>query len=150
MATKKETFIFNGLGFPIQLIDCPMKKVLGEWVIDINLNDLQLFVFKDLIHKPSNLTGREIRFMRKFMDLTTEEFGKKLGVTHAAVVKWEKEQVKMSPVYDVYIRMLCMSSLKATGINSIFKEISPETLSEAKQSKKPISVNTAELLKFIC
>jgi DNA-binding transcriptional regulator YiaG len=147
MKTKKETFIFNGLGFPIKLIDCPMKKVIGEWVIDINLNALQLFVFKYLIHKPSPLTGREMRFMRKFMDLTTEELGKKLGVTHAAVVKWEKEQVKMSPIYDVYIRMVCMSSFKDTGINSIFKEISPETLAEAKRSKKPISVHTAELLK---
>src|ERR1700722_14294283 len=111
MVTKKETFIFNGLGFPIQLIDCPMKKVIGEWVIDVNLNVLQLFVFKGLIRKPSPLTGREMRFMRKFMDLTTEDLGKKLGVTHAAVVKWEKEQVSLGLVHDVYIRMLCTKML---------------------------------------
>ncbi len=136
-----------GLAFRVQLIDCPMKRVLGEWVIDINLNALQLFVFKGLIHKPSPLTGKEMRFMRKLMDLTTEEFGKRLGVTHAAVVKWEKEQAKMSLVQDVYIRMLFMGMLKDKEINSIFKEINPETLAEAKESKKPLSVNTAELLK---
>ncbi len=147
MERKKETFIFNGLGFPIQLIDCPMKKVIGEWVIDINLNALQLFVFKGLIHKPSPLTGRELRFMRKFMDLTTEDLGKKLGVTHATVVKWEKEQSNMSLVQDVYIRMLFMGMLKDMEINSIFKEINPETLAESKVSKKPFAVNTAELLK---
>ncbi|HEY2811613.1 MAG TPA: hypothetical protein VGJ00_09530 [Rhabdochlamydiaceae bacterium] len=147
MKRKRETFIFEGLGFPIELINCPMKKVIGEWVIDVDLDALQLFVFKGLIHKPYPLTGREMRFMRKFMDLTTEEFGKKLGVTHAAVVKWEKEQVRMSSIYDVYIRMLCMNSLKATGINSIFKEISPETLAKAKQCKEPMPVNTADLLK---
>lgn len=147
MEAKKQTFIFNGLGFPIQLIDCPMKKVLGEWVIDINLNALQLFVFKGLIHKPSPLAGKEMRFMRKFMELTTEELGKLLGVTHAAVVKWEKEQAKMSLVQDVYIRMLFIGMLKDKEINSIFKEIKPETLAGAKESKKPLVVNTAELLK---
>lgn len=148
METKKETFIFNGLGFPIQLINCPMKKVIGEWVIDVSLNALQLFVFKGLIHKPSPLTGRETRFMRKFMDLTTEELGKMLGVTHSAVVKWEKEQAKMSLVQDVYLRMLFMGMLKDMEINSIFKEIKPETLAEAKENKAPFSVNTAELLKM--
>jgi DNA-binding XRE family transcriptional regulator len=142
--TKKETFIFHGLGFPIELIDCPMKKVLDEWVIDVNLNALQLFVFKGLIHKPSPLTGGEMRFMRKFMHLTTEEFGKKLGVTHAAVVRWEKEQVEMSPVCDVYVRMLCMDSLKPGKINSIFKEINPQKLKEA-ESTELMSVNIADL-----
>jgi DNA-binding transcriptional regulator YiaG len=146
METKKETFIFNGLGFPIELIDCPMKKVIGEWVIDINLNALQIFVFKELIHKPSPLTGRELRFMRKFMDLTTEEFGKKLGMTHAAVVQWEKEQTKMSLAHDVYVRMLFIEMLKDREISSIFKEINPETLAKAKGSKKPLPVQ-AELLK---
>ena len=48
----KETFIYGGLGFPIELIDVPIKKVFGEWIIDIDMNELQLFVFKRLIYKP--------------------------------------------------------------------------------------------------
>ena len=145
METKKETLIFNGLGFPIELIDCPMKKMLGEWVIDINLNALQLLVFKGLIHKPSPLTGREMRFMRKFMGLTTEELGKKLDVSHAAVVKWEKEKPKMSLVTDVYIRMLFMGMLKDMEIHSIFTEIKPEILAEAE--KELLKINATSLLK---
>ncbi len=149
METKKETFIFHGLGFPIKIIDCPMKKVIGEWVIDIDLDALQLFVFKGLIHKPYPLTGGEMRFMRKFMSLTTEEFGKKLGVTHAAVVKWEKGQAEMSPVCDVYVRMLCANSLKAGGINAIFKEISPEMLAKAEGRTEPLPVNAADLKEAV-
>ena len=91
METKKETFIFEGLGFPIELIDSPMKKVFGEWIIDIDLNELQLFVFKELIYKPNPLTGRELRFMRKFLKISTTEFGEDLGVSHAAILKWKKE-----------------------------------------------------------
>jgi DNA-binding XRE family transcriptional regulator len=98
--------------------------VIGEWVIDIDLNALQLFVFKGLIHKPSPITGRELRFMRKYMDLTTEELGRMLGcaATHA-IVNREKERGKMSLVQDVYLRMLFMGMLKDREINSIFKEI---------------------------
>jgi len=43
--------------------------------------------------------------------------------------------------------MLFMGMLKDMEINAIFKEIKPEILAEAKESKKPLSVNTAELLK---
>ena len=147
MERKKKTFIFNGLGFPIELIDCPMKKVIGEWVIDVDLDALQILVFKGLIQKPSPLTGRELRFMRKFMNLTTEEFGKKLGVTHVSVIQWEKKPNPLAPVYDVYIRMLFLEMLKDREINSIFKEINPQKLAETKSNQEPMSFNAAELLK---
>lgn len=122
-----------------------MKKNLGEWVIDINLNALQLWVFNELIHKKSPLTGKEMRFMRKFMHLTTESFGKRLDVSHAAVVKWEKEQAKLSSVQEIYIRMVFSELLKNMEINAIFKDITPETLSGAKESNKPLMVNSEVL-----
>ena len=145
MEKKKETYTFAGLGFPVQIIDCPMKKILGEWVIDINLNALQLWVFNELIHKKSPLTGKEMRFMRKFMHLTTEGFGKRLDVSHAAVVKWEKEQSKLSSVQEIYIRMVFSELLKNMEINAIFKDITPETLSGAQKSNLPLMVNSEVL-----
>ena len=95
MGKKQETFVYEGLGFPVTLIDCPMKKMLGDWVLDINIAALQRFVFKGLIHKLYPLTGQEIRFMRKFLEMSTTEFGKKLGISHATVVKWEKNQTHL-------------------------------------------------------
>lgn len=50
---KNETFKYTGLGFHIELIDASMKKIFGEWVLDINLNILQQEVLKILIHKPT-------------------------------------------------------------------------------------------------
>src|SRR5271157_2770086 len=105
MDKKKETFIYEGLGFPIELIDTPMKKVFGEWVIDIDLNMLQKFVFNGLVHKPYPLTGKELKFMRKYLEMSTTEFGKKLGISHATVVKWENGETKISPMQETYIRM---------------------------------------------
>jgi hypothetical protein len=45
---KTETFIYNDLGFPILLVDAPLRKVFGEWVIDLDLNKLQKDVLKQL------------------------------------------------------------------------------------------------------
>lgn len=150
MERKKETFIYEGLGFPIELIDTPMKKVFGEWVIDIDLDALQTFVFKGLIHKPYPLTGREIRFMRKFLEMSTTEFGENLGVTHAAVVKWEKEQAKVSPMQETYIRMFLFESLKDQELINVFKEIRPKMLAETKNERHPpFSVDAKQLREAI-
>lgn len=146
MERKKETFIYEGLGFPIKLIDIPMKKVFGEWVIDIDMNALQMFVFKGLIHKPYPLTGREMRFMRKFTEMSTTEFGKNLGVSHATVVKWEKEQAKVSPIQETYIRMYFLDFLMDRKLLSLYKEITPKMLAETKNEKHSLfSVNAKQL-----
>ncbi len=70
MKAKRETFIYEGLGFPIKLIDCPMKEVLGELVLDVNLMALQRFVFHSLVHKSRPLSGKEMKFVRKFLSLS--------------------------------------------------------------------------------
>lgn len=135
MKRKNETFIYEGLGFPVELIDTPMKKVFGEWVIDIDMNALQVVIFNGLIHKPYPLTGKEIRFMRKFLEMSTTEFGKKLGVSHPTVVKWEKQQSKISPIQESYIRMFLLEHFKNHEILNLYKEITPEKLAEAKSKK---------------
>ena len=137
MERKAKTFIYQGLGFPIELIDAPMKKVLGEWVIDIDMNELQKFIFKGLIHKPYPLTGKEMRFMRKFIGLSTTDFGEKLGLSHATVVKWEKEQAKISPIQEAYIRIFFLEILKEKELFQLYKEITPQLLAEAKGEKQP-------------
>lgn len=137
MERKVETFIYEGLGFPIELIDTPMKKVFGEWVIDVDMNALQMFVFKGLVHKLYPLTGGELKFMRKFLRMSTTEFGEQVGVTHAAVLKWEKEQAKIAPAQEIYIRMFLLNCLKNQEILNFFGEITPKTLTQAKDRNSP-------------
>lgn len=143
---KQETFIYEGLGFPVELIDCPMKKIMGEWVIDVNLVALQRFVFQGLIHKPLPLTGKELRFMRKFLKMSTTEFGEKLGVSHAAVVKWEKEQAQISPAQEPYLRLFLCERFKDSELLRIYREIRPELLAKAEHAKPSLfQVHTKDL-----
>lgn len=146
MEKKRETFIYEGLGFPVELIDCPMRKVLGEWVLDINIMALQRFVFKKLIHKPAPLMGKEMRFMRKFLEISTTEFGNKLGVSHATIVKWENDQVKIGHAQETYIRLFLCELFKDNELLRLYKEIRPDILAKAKQDRhSPVQIKAKEI-----
>lgn len=91
METKKvKRFIYKGLGFPIVLLDIFLVKKRGVWTPALDYNKLQKSVLLALAHKPSALTGNEIHFIRTYFEMTLENLGKQFGMTHAAVLNWEK------------------------------------------------------------
>jgi DNA-binding transcriptional regulator YiaG len=149
--TKRETFIYEGLGFPVKLVNVPMKKVYGEWIMDIDLEKLQLAALDALLHKPFLLNGNELRFIRKFLEMTTTEFGKLFGVSHVAVLKWESGKAHAQPAMDVYIRLYLFDHLNAKDkeFRNLYNEMNLETLSKHKKDKiKPISIDIDEDLKI--
>ena len=135
---KRETFIFEGLGFPIKLINVPMKKVFGEWAIDINMNKLMIFVLRALIHKPAPLTAGELGFIRSYLQMTSTEFGKIFGVTHAAVLRWENGENRISPPLELCIRLYVLDYLcaKDKEFRALYKELSLEKLSKPDTTQK--------------
>lgn len=141
---KFETIVYEDLGFPIQLIDVPLRKILGEWVLDVNLNELQALVLKLLIRQVTPLQAEQVRFIRKYLEMTTTAFGEVFGVTHAAVLKWENGHLP-SPPMDVCIRLYVMERLHAKNseFGKLFHEVSMAGLAEAKKRKikaKPLSI----------
>lgn len=73
---KIETFIYEGLGFPIRLINVPLRKVYGEWVFDFSMGIFQKVVLAMLAKKPSPITGSELRFIINYFEMTYREFAK--------------------------------------------------------------------------
>jgi DNA-binding transcriptional regulator YiaG len=114
MKKKRETFIYEGLGFPIRLINVPMKKIFGEWAIDINFNTLQRNVIGMLARKQTALTGNELRFIMGYLGMSTRQFSTLFDVTHVAVLKWLKEEVKMNPNNEICLRLYLLDRLKVT------------------------------------
>lgn len=90
--------LYDGLGFPIVLRNVPMIELRGTWTLDLDLNLLQKVVLLALAHHPADLTGNQIRFIRTWLGLTQAEFGKLFGVTHPAIVKWEKTKNKAAKI----------------------------------------------------
>lgn len=150
--TKKSTFIYEGLGVPVKLINAPMKKMLGEWCLDLNMETLQRIVLEALVHKPNALTGDELRYIRNYMDLSTKEFGSLFGVSHVAVVKWENKKNGISPALELCIRLHMLNYLrvKDNEFRALYNDISLAQLSKStKQVASPIVVDaTNEGLKI--
>lgn len=141
---KKSTFVFEGFGVPIKLINVPMKKIFGEWCIDINMNKLMEVTLGALIHKPIALTGDELRFIRSYLDMTTTEFGKLFCVSHVAVLKWEKEETKVSPPLELCMRLYVLDHLKAKDkeFRALYKELRLDQFSKnQKRGTYQIAVN---------
>lgn len=92
---KKEV-IYKGLGFPIILRNVPLVELRGVWTLNIDLNVLQKVTLLALAYHPVDLTGNQIRFIRTWLGLTQTAFGKLFGITHAAIVKWEKTRNNIS------------------------------------------------------
>lgn len=115
---KVEKFVYEGFGFPVILLNVPLKKIRGIEVPDINYNALQLILLDLLSHKPFPLTGNEIRFIRQSLKMTLAEFAKHFSVTHAAVIKWEKSKdqfAKITPSTELYIRLYNLERLKVSN-----------------------------------
>jgi DNA-binding XRE family transcriptional regulator len=94
----EKEFTYTGLGFPVILKNVPMIELRGVWGLDINLNTLQKVVLIGLSQRQTELTGNQIRFIRSWFELTQVDFGNLLGVTHPAVVKWEKSADKIAKI----------------------------------------------------
>ncbi|GAB5411683.1 MAG: hypothetical protein ChlgKO_07970 [Chlamydiales bacterium] len=111
-------FVFEGLGFPVVFLNTPVREVRGEVALDLNLNKVQKAVLRALSLKPIPLNGNEIRFIRQYLELTYVQFAKVIGVTHPAVVKWEKKGNKtanITPSTELYIRLYISEFLGDTN-----------------------------------
>lgn len=141
--SKKDTFIWEGLGFPILLINVPMKKLFGEWVLDINLERFQKAVLYMLATKTTPLSGGELRFIIDYLRMSTREFAQLFGVTHAAVLKWEKEKSRMNPSTEVCLRLYIFNHLKVAdeAFRKLYLEISPMNLANAENDETPIEID---------
>ena len=134
---KTKTFIYKGLGIPVKLVNVPMKKAVGVWCIDINMNKLMRIILEAIIHKPTALTGSELRYIRKYLEMTMMEFGKTFGVSHVAVLKWEGKQNRISPSLELCIRLYVLNYLRAKDkeFRALYNELSLQQLSETPKRK---------------
>ncbi len=141
---KTKTFVYKGLGVPVKLVNAPMKKAAGVWCLDINMNKLMLLVLREIIHKPIALTGDELRYIRKHLEMTTTEFGKLFGVTHVAVLKWEGEQNRISPSLELCIRLHVLNYLRAKDkeFRAFYNELSLQQLAKGPKGKiHPLAID---------
>jgi DNA-binding transcriptional regulator YiaG len=92
MKTKIEpTFLYEGLGFPIELGNVEMVQFNDEWLSKIDVQYIANEIIKKLAIQEERLTGNQVKFIRSYFSMTLREFGKTVvHESHTAVSKWEK------------------------------------------------------------
>lgn len=145
--TKRESFIYEGLGFPIRLINVPMKKVFGEWAMDINFNSLQKNALYMLAITPLPLSGDKLRFIMGYLEMSTREFANLLDVTHVAVLKWLKEDTKMSPNTETCLRLYLLDCLRVTDreFRNLYVKIREKNLADFEDKSNPMEIDAEKI-----
>lgn len=128
-AKKRKKVILEVLGFPIELRDVPLRKALGEWMLDIDYNKLQEAVALTLAADPARLTGNHIKFLRKYLDMTRVKFAEFLGVTQPCVTKWEQfgnkaTNMSRSTEKDIKLKVLSESKIRPKEFALSYKALS--------------------------
>jgi len=146
-------YLFEGLGMPIMLLNVPMKEIFGEWVLDIDLNKFQKSLLEFLTQKPTPLSGPELRFIRKYLGMTTTEFGKIIGMTHSGVIKYESCQSRLNPATEAYIRLYVFDHLnkkRDSEFRKLYHNIDIDSLKRHRRDKdvcKPMEINAEDFMK---
>ena len=94
METKiLKNYIYEGLGFPVELEQVQMFNINGDWHPQIDVKKVADEVIAALAIQDSRLTGNHIKFIRSYYAMPLREFGEKVvHESHMAVSKWEKKR----------------------------------------------------------
>lgn len=84
-----KNYIYNGLGFPIELHNVEMVMFNGEAHPKIDIRKTADLAIKALVMQRDRLTGNQIKFIRTYFSMSLREFAKVVNESHMAVKKWE-------------------------------------------------------------
>jgi putative transcriptional regulator len=140
---------------PLHYTDCGLDGVYlvsgyelentpyGEGLSVKNLDQLHEAIGRYLASQKKGLSGKELRFLRKQMDLTQGELGKLLGLTSQQVARWEKEESDISGPADLLVRTLFLEHVgKKINVQALAESL--EEIDERASNEKMYFENTAE------
>jgi len=78
----------------------------GAGVVFHDIEGLHRAIGRYLVSERPRLAGKEVRFLRKDMNLTQAELGRLLGVTSQQIARWEKGQSGIPTAADAMLRLL--------------------------------------------
>ena len=85
--------------------------------------ELHKLIAEILLKKEEQLSGSEIRFLRKHMGLKAKDFAKKIGVRNVTVSRWERDQTIPPKPIDRLIRYFYATKMNLFELAPYIKEI---------------------------
>lgn len=109
-------------GFPVKLVGFEMRELGAHRVVDVNSRRLAEVVATKIALKEGSLSGEELRFLRKRLGLSMSDFGARLGVSHAAVSKWESCEercTRMGLAKEILAREMLLATVQSRSLELI-------------------------------
>jgi transcriptional regulator with XRE-family HTH domain len=138
-ATRKEPFHFTDSGLPniylvgIRYFVCEGGEVVAEIPA---IKQLMQLIARDLVTSPLDLTGEEIKFLRKRLGQKASEFSQYLGVTPETLSRVENGKQAVSRQMQVLARLsFCIFSEEPTLLERA-KSILQSMIEEIKKRRK--------------
>lgn len=110
---KKRTvhYAICGLNY-VYLRDVPIRQTAHGEVIDIKVSLIERDIAGEIVRQGIPIRGAEVQFLRKSLGLSMDRFGKLLGISAPAILKWERARTKrLEPINEVAVRALMAEQL---------------------------------------
>ena len=121
--------IFLCNGFSTEVVD-------GEEYVHVeDVEGLHCAIARHLVKERKVLAGKEIKFIRKVMDMTQSELARQIGATSQTIARWEKEQTEMPGHADLMLRLSFLVSLMTPEDFSELVKRLPEKLELMEEAR---------------
>jgi DNA-binding transcriptional regulator YiaG len=110
---RKETlhYAICGLDY-VYLKNVPIRQTSHGEAIDADLSVIEKGIAREIIGNGIPIRGSEVQFLRKALALSMDKFGKLLGISAPAILKWERARAKrLEPINEVAVRALIAEQL---------------------------------------
>ncbi len=139
-----KNYVFDGLGFPVIVEKVEVRKIGTDTYPVINMRKLQDAVFDFFLDNSVRLTGSQLAFIRKYMDMTQQEFAAALDLSgHGRVSQWEKTKDGVADVRPVYLAALraCMAAYR--GRKNLGTQFIARMVAGDLRDPEPVHFNNA-------
>ncbi len=98
---KKKNYELKGFGFPVLLAEVELVASGDDYYSRIDSRKIQGIVFDTLRHARCQVTGAQLIFIRKYMEMTQTELAKALGLAgHTTISQWESSGADVPKGFD--------------------------------------------------
>ena len=90
----------------------PIRHTPHGDVIDADPGLIEKEIAAEIVRRGVPIRGAEVRFLRKSLGLSLERFGRMLGLSAPAIMKWERaRERRLDPTNEVSVRALMAENL---------------------------------------
>ena len=110
---KKKTVHYLACGLDyVYLKDVPIRQTSHGKILDVDLAFIERDIAGEIVRQGVPIRGAEVQFLRKSLALSMEKFGRLLGITAPAILKWERARTRrLEPINEVAVRALMAEQL---------------------------------------